>query len=68
MKSFVALSLLGALVAPALAAIIPRQQGKLPPVTVKGNAFWTGDTRFYVRGVAYQPGMHHWASLGNQQS
>jgi len=26
------------------------------PVTVKGNAFFVGDKRFYVRGVDYQPG------------
>jgi len=30
--------------------------GALPTVTVKGNAFFAGDERFYVRGVAYQPG------------
>ncbi|KAK0121443.1 hypothetical protein ONS95_009737 [Cadophora gregata] len=30
--------------------------GALPTVTVKGNAFFAGDKRFYVRGVAYQPG------------
>jgi hypothetical protein len=56
MKTFAALALLGACVAPALAAIIPRDQGKLTPVTTKGNAFFAGDKRFYVRGVAYQPG------------
>ncbi|QDS71935.1 hypothetical protein FKW77_000728 [Venturia effusa] len=27
-----------------------------PPVTVKGNAFFVGDKRFYIRGVDYQPG------------
>ena len=26
------------------------------PVSVKGNAFFKGDERFYVRGVDYQPG------------
>lgn len=26
------------------------------PVTVKGNAFFKGDERFYIRGVDYQPG------------
>ncbi|BCS29942.1 1,3-beta-glucanosyltransferase gel1 [Aspergillus puulaauensis] len=26
------------------------------PVTVKGNAFFKGDERFYMRGVDYQPG------------
>lgn len=36
--------------------VIPRQQGSLPPVTTDGNAFWAGDERFYIRGVAYQPG------------
>lgn len=30
--------------------------GSVPQVTVKGNAFWAGDKRFYVRGVDYQPG------------
>lgn len=29
---------------------------QLTPVTSKGNAFWVGDTRFYIRGVDYQPG------------
>jgi len=27
-----------------------------PPVTVKGNAFFAGANRFYIRGVDYQPG------------
>ncbi|KAF2106596.1 Glucanosyltransferase-domain-containing protein [Lophiotrema nucula] len=56
MRSLAALSMLGASVAPALGAIIPRQQGSLPPVEVRGNAFFAGDDRFYIRGVAYQPG------------
>ncbi|WPH02465.1 glycoside hydrolase family 72 protein [Acrodontium crateriforme] len=30
--------------------------GSLPVVTVKGNAFFAGDERFYIRGVDYQPG------------
>ena len=51
MKTSLLFSLLGAAVAPALAA-----KGNLPAVTVKGNAFFTGDKRFYIRGVAYQPG------------
>jgi 1,3-beta-glucanosyltransferase GAS5 len=38
------------------AQIVARQQGKLPPVTVRGNAFFAGNDRFYIRGVAYQPG------------
>jgi amino acid permease len=57
MKSFATLALLGASIVPAFANILPRQtKGKLPPVEVKGNAFFAGDKRFYVRGVAYQPG------------
>ncbi|KAF2652790.1 glycoside hydrolase family 72 protein [Lophiostoma macrostomum CBS 122681] len=35
----------------------PRASGSsITPVTVKGNAFFAGDERFYVRGVDYQPG------------
>ncbi|KAF7184972.1 1,3-beta-glucanosyltransferase gel1 [Pseudocercospora fuligena] len=30
--------------------------GSVPTVTVKGNAFFAGDERFYIRGVDYQPG------------
>ncbi|KAL9101593.1 MAG: hypothetical protein Q9163_003154 [Psora crenata] len=33
----------------------PRQTS-LPEVSVKGNAFFAGNDRFYVRGVDYQPG------------
>jgi len=28
----------------------------LTPITVKGNAFFQGNNRFYIRGVDYQPG------------
>ncbi|KAF2151115.1 glycoside hydrolase family 72 protein [Myriangium duriaei CBS 260.36] len=28
----------------------------LPTVTVSGNAFWAGSSRFYIRGLDYQPG------------
>ena len=28
----------------------------VPEVTVKGNAFYAGNDRFYIRGVDYQPG------------
>lgn len=45
-----------ALASATSAKIIPRQAGNLPPITSEGNAFWAGDERFYVRGVAYQPG------------
>ena len=58
MKTFVILSALGAAISPAFASVLARQsQGNLPPVTVKGNAFFAGDERFYIRGVAYQPGL-----------
>ncbi|KAM5435585.1 1,3-beta-glucanosyltransferase [Microsporum canis] len=30
--------------------------GSVTPVTVKGNAFFKGDERFYIRGLDYQPG------------
>jgi len=30
--------------------------GSLPTITTKGNAFFAGDNRFYIRGVDYQPG------------
>lgn len=51
------------IVAPALASpsnlkarASSTSSSKTPQVTVKGNAFWAGDERFYVRGVDYQPG------------
>ena len=43
----------------ATAAAKPTEQkraSKITPVTVKGNAFWAGNERFYIRGVDYQPG------------
>jgi hypothetical protein len=65
MKACVVFSILGAAVAPAFASVIARQsKGNLTPVTVKGNAFFAGDERFYVRGVAYQPG----SSLRNRDN
>ena len=50
MKSYIVLSILGAAITPVFA------KGNLPAVSVKGNAFFTGNDRFYIRGVAYQPG------------
>ncbi|RMZ84879.1 hypothetical protein DV738_g454, partial [Chaetothyriales sp. CBS 135597] len=32
------------------------QKRELTAVTVKGNAFFAGNNRFYIRGVDYQPG------------
>jgi hypothetical protein len=58
MKSFAVLAIIGAAVSPAFASVVARQtKGKLPAVSVKGNAFFAGENRFYVRGVAYQPGL-----------
>lgn len=34
---------------------IERRSG-VTPITTKGNAFFQGDSRFYIRGVDYQPG------------
>jgi hypothetical protein len=56
MKSFAILAFLSAIIS-AVANIVPRQaKGNLPPVTVRGNAFFANNQRFYIRGVAYQPG------------
>ncbi|KAJ5724503.1 hypothetical protein N7493_006231 [Penicillium malachiteum] len=33
-----------------------KKRGSITPITVKGNAFFQGDDRFYIRGVDYQPG------------
>ncbi|KAK1752352.1 Glucanosyltransferase-domain-containing protein [Echria macrotheca] len=38
-----------------------KRQSTFQPITVKGNAFYAGDKRFFIRGVDYQPG----ASSGN---
>ncbi|KAF2199549.1 1,3-beta-glucanosyltransferase gel1 [Delitschia confertaspora ATCC 74209] len=51
--AFVALS--GVLSATVSASVAPRAS-KVTPVTVKGNAFFAGDQRFYIRGIDYQPG------------
>jgi len=32
------------------------ERRSLPAVSVKGNAFFAGNDRFYIRGVDYQPG------------
>jgi len=40
------------------AGVTPLQPrgSSLPGITVKGNAFFAGSDRFYIRGVDYQPG------------
>ncbi|RDW69946.1 putative GEL1 protein [Coleophoma crateriformis] len=40
-------------VTPVLA---PRASTTITPVTVTGNAFYAGSSRFFIRGVDYQPG------------
>ncbi|KAI1142520.1 glycoside hydrolase family 72 protein [Hypoxylon sp. FL0543] len=35
---------------------LPKRADSLPTVTASGNAFWAGSTRFYLRGIDYQPG------------
>lgn len=39
-------------------ALAPRasSSSKTPKVTIKGNAFFAGSDRFFIRGVDYQPG------------
>ncbi|KYK60466.1 glycolipid-anchored surface protein 5 [Drechmeria coniospora] len=34
----------------------PQKRATLTAVTAKGNAFWVGNERFYLRGIDYQPG------------
>ncbi|KAG9680707.1 beta-glucanosyltransferase, partial [Aureobasidium melanogenum] len=53
----VALSASLAIASPTLEARASgTSSGSLPTVTVKGNAFFAGNDRFYIRGVDYQPG------------
>jgi len=54
MKTFAISALLAATAAASPAAV--EKRASITPVTVKGNAFFAGDKRFYIRGVDYQPG------------
>jgi len=57
MKTFGAIATVSAaFFAATNASPAQKRQSKTTPITVKGNAFWQGDTRFYIRGVDYQPG------------
>ncbi|KAM3418254.1 1,3-beta-glucanosyltransferase [Cercospora zeina] len=57
MKGAAALVAASAALANAAAPnVAARANSKIQPVTVKGNAFYAGDQRFYIRGVDYQPG------------
>jgi hypothetical protein len=54
MKTAAIAAVLAASVAASPAAI--EKRASIQPVTIKGNAFFAGDKRFYIRGVDYQPG------------
>ncbi|KAK6582882.1 hypothetical protein PZA11_005290 [Diplocarpon coronariae] len=41
---------------PSPVEMAERATSSLPAITVKGNAFFSGTSRFYIRGVDYQPG------------
>lgn len=60
MKAFAFAALAGAAMATPTATVVEARQdagsAQLPIVTIRGNAFFAGEERFYVRGVAYQPG------------
>jgi len=56
MKTFaVALALVASAVATPTENV-QKRASSITPVTVKGNAFFAGNERFYIRGVDYQPG------------
>lgn len=40
----------------ALAGSVAPRGSTITPITIKGNAFFAGSERFYIRGVDYQPG------------
>lgn len=40
----------------ALAGAVTPRDSSFQSVTIKGNAFFAGKDRFYIRGVDYQPG------------
>ncbi|ATY59194.1 1,3-beta-glucanosyltransferase Gel1 [Cordyceps militaris CM01] len=53
MKGF---ALLSALAAAGLVSGNPTKRADPTPITIKGNAFYKGNDRFYIRGIDYQPG------------
>ncbi|KAL9618719.1 MAG: hypothetical protein Q9160_006598 [Pyrenula sp. 1 TL-2023] len=56
MKTAVSLATVAAVATTALAGVAPVKRASTPVVSVKGNAFFAGNSRFYMRGVDYQPG------------
>jgi len=53
-NAFASLAVLSSVFASPSANLHTRDS--ITPITVKGNAFFQGDKRFYIRGVDYQPG------------
>lgn len=53
MKGF---ALLSALAAAGVVSGSPTKRADPTPITIKGNAFYKGNERFYIRGIDYQPG------------
>ncbi|CZT49414.1 probable GEL1 protein [Rhynchosporium secalis] len=56
MKTFAVAAALAATLVSAVPEQMVERASSLPAITVKGNAFFNGNTRFYMRGVDYQPG------------
>jgi hypothetical protein len=58
MKSFNTIAALAAIssVFAAPTEEVARRASSITPITIKGNAFFQGSNRFYMRGVDYQPG------------
>ncbi|KAM7200092.1 Glucanosyltransferase domain containing protein [Naviculisporaceae sp. PSN 640] len=56
MRSVALVSALAAVAAASPAGSAPQKRATVTPITTKGNAFFKGNERFYVRGIAYQPG------------
>ena len=56
MKPSAAIAVLSLATSTVLAAPSIQARSDLTPITVKGNAFFKGNDRFYIRGVDYQPG------------
>lgn len=55
MKTFAIAAALAASAAASPTANV-QKRASITPITVKGNAFFAGNERFYIRGVDYQPG------------
>lgn len=56
MKSAIFAAATAALATGVAGQVVKRQSGSLPVVSTQGNAFYANGERFYIRGLAYQPG------------